>query len=89
MTETLIQPINSTHMNTQISFQSKGNAQCLWTEVLPLHELGRLQVTRASNLEFNNAIQQWEVKGRRGKVRFIAKSRAAWLGWEQDNPPPD
>jgi hypothetical protein len=45
-------------MNTQISFKPDATAQCLWTEALPLHELGRLEITRASNLEFNNTTQQ-------------------------------
>jgi hypothetical protein len=76
---------NQANMNTTITFQPDGTAQCLWTEALPLHELGRLEVSRASNLEFNNTSQQWEVKDRRGKVRFIAKSRSACLEWEQTN----
>ena len=67
----------------------EGTAHCLWTEALPLHELGRLEVTRASNIEFNNATQQWEVKDRRGRIRFIAKSRSACLEWEQQNLQPD
>ncbi len=67
-------------MNTTISFDIDGIARCLWTEALPLHELGRLEITRASNIEFNNTTQHWEVKDRRGKVRFFAKSRSACLG---------
>jgi hypothetical protein len=76
-------------MNTQISFQQDGTAQCLWTEALPLHELGRLKITRASNIEFNNATQQWEVKDRRGHMRFFSKSRSACLEWEQTNLQPE
>ena len=76
-------------MNIQISFKPNGTAQCLWTEALPLHEIGRLQVTRASNIEFNNADQKWEVIDRKGKVRFIAKSRTACLKWEHQNLQPD
>ena len=76
-------------MPINISFNNDGTAQCLWTEALPLHELGRLEVTRASNLEFNNHTQHWEVKDRRGKVRFIAKSRSACLEWEHQNLQPD
>jgi hypothetical protein len=76
-------------MNITISFQPDGTAHCLWTEALPLHELGRLRVTRASNIEFNNLTQQWEVKDRGGKVRFITKSRSACLEWEQQNLQPD
>jgi hypothetical protein len=76
-------------MRTEISFKPDGTAQCLWTEALPLHELGRLEISRATNIEFNNAIQHWEVKDRRGKVRFIAKSRAACLEWEEQNLQPE
>ena len=76
-------------MPINISFNNDGTAQCLWTEALPLQELGRLEVTRASNLEFNNQTQHWEVKDRRGKVRFIAKSRSACLEWEQQNLQPE
>ena len=72
-------------MNITISFTPDGTAQCLWTEALPLYEIGSLQVTRASNIEFNNQTQQWEVKDRRGKLRFIARSRSACLEWEQIN----
>jgi hypothetical protein len=85
------QQTNQELMNITISFSPDGTAQCLWTEVLPLHELGRLEITRASNIEFNNATQQWEVKDRRrrGKVRFISRSRSACLEWEQENLQPD
>src|SRR5512136_1723773 len=76
-------------VNINLQFNTNGTASCLWTEALPLHELGQLQVTRASNVEFNNSSQHWEVKDRRGKVRFIAKSRAACLEWEQTNLQPE
>jgi hypothetical protein len=72
-------------MNINISFKSDGTAQCLWTELLPLQELGRLEIHRATNIEFNNCTQQWEVKDRKGKVRFIARSRSACLEWEEIN----
>ena len=76
-------------MKITISFTPEGTAQCLWTEALPLHELGRLQVTRASNVEFENAAQQWEVIDRKGHVRFFSKSRSACLEWEQQNLQPE
>ena len=76
-------------MNIQISFKPDGTAQCLWTEALPLHELGRLEITRASHIEFKNTTQHWEVRDRKGKVRFFAKSRFACLEWEQTNLQPD
>ena len=76
-------------MTTTISFRPDGTALCLWTEALPLHELGRLEITRASTIEFNHATQPWEVIDRKGRVRFIARSRAACLEWEQENLQPD
>ena len=48
-------------MNIHITFTPDGTAQCLWTEVLPLLELGRLEIHRATNIEFNNSTQRWEV----------------------------
>jgi hypothetical protein len=42
-------------MNINILFNLDGTDQGLWSEALPLHELGRLQITRASTIEFNNA----------------------------------
>jgi hypothetical protein len=72
-------------MNTTMSFHPNGTAVCLWTEAVPLHELGRLEIHRATNIEFNNFAQRWEVKDRRGKVSFIARSRFACLEWEQEN----
>ena len=75
-------------MNITIAFNSDGTAQCLWTEALPLHELGRLQITRASNIEFNNATQQW-VSDRKGRVRFFGRSRSVCLEWEQINLQPE
>ena len=76
-------------MNTSIQFNIDGTAQCLWTEALPLHELGRLKITRASTIEFNNSTQHWAVIDRKGKVRFIARSRSACLEWEHENLQPD
>jgi hypothetical protein len=79
----------TTNMNITISFTPEGTAHCLWTEALPLHELGQLQITRASNIEFNNATQHWEVKDRRGHVRFFARLRSACLDWERQNLQPE
>ena len=75
-------------MHVTISFTPEGTAHCLWTEALPLHEIGRLQITRASDIEFNNSTQQWEVKDQRGHIRFFSKSRSVCLEWEQQNLQP-
>jgi hypothetical protein len=72
-------------MTINISFKPDGTAQCLWTEALPLYELGQLEITRASQIEFNNSTQNWEVKDQKGRVRFIVRSRSACLEWEEQN----
>jgi hypothetical protein len=76
-------------METIVTFAPDGTARCLWTEAVPLHALGRLEINRASNIEFNNATQRWEIEDRKGKVRFFAKSRSACLEWEQQNLQPE
>jgi hypothetical protein len=76
-------------MTIKISFTPDRTALCLWTEALPLHELGRLEIRRASNIEFNNTTQHWEVKDLKNRIRFIARSRSACLEWEQTNMQPD
>jgi len=78
-----------TNMTTTISFRPDGTALCLWTEALPLHELGRLEITRASTIDFSSGAQQWEVKDQEGRVRLIARSRSACLEWEQQNLQPE
>jgi hypothetical protein len=76
-------------MNINIQFNTDGSAHCLWTDAIPLHDLGQLEITRASTIEFNNSTQHWEVRDRRGRVRFISKSRAQCLEWERQNLQPD
>jgi hypothetical protein len=72
-----------------ITFAPDGTAWCLWNEAVPLHELGRLEIHRATKIEFNNPTQHWEVKDRKGKVRFFAKARSDCLEWEQQNLQPE
>jgi hypothetical protein len=45
------------NLNIQINFNPDGTAHCLWTDTISLHELGRLQITRASTIEFNDSTQ--------------------------------
>jgi hypothetical protein len=50
---------------------------------MPVDRSSRAARTRpTSNLDFNNATKQWEVKDRKGKVRFISKSRSDCLEWD-------
>ena len=67
-----------------ITFAPDGTASCLWTEAVPLHELGRLDVQRASTIEFNAVTQQWEVRlvSDPNTIAFSNASREACLEWE-------
>ena len=72
-----------------INIEKDGNANCVWTDNLPLDSLGILNVKRASTVEFNDASQEWEVRfidpnspNSPGAVFFSHKSRAACLQWE-------
>lgn len=59
-----------------------GLGLCLYSEAIDLASLGRLDIRRASTIEFNNQTQRWEVKDLRGQVLFFARSRQDCLLWE-------
>lgn len=72
--------------NHTIAFAPDGNARCLWTEALPLGELGRLDIQRASTVEFNAQTQEWEVRlaSDPDVVAFSHPSRETCLHWERE-----
>jgi len=73
-------------MNTAVlTFSPGGTASCLYTELLDLAAIGQLQITRATNIEFNNTNQFWEVKNPKERVLYFSRSRNACLDWEQHN----
>jgi hypothetical protein len=74
-------------MNAVLTFSTNGTGSCLYTELIDLHSIGRLEVSRATAIEFNNQTQHWEVKDRRGTSLFFARSRQACLSWEHNNLP--
>ncbi len=47
-------------MNPVLTFELDGVVHCLHTDAIPLQSLGTLEVHRATNIEFNSAVQQWE-----------------------------
>ena len=76
-------------MNTTphiITFAPDGTARCLWTEAVPLHHLGRLDIQRASTVEFNGNKQTWEVRlaSTPEAVAFSDPSRDICLNWERN-----
>jgi hypothetical protein len=77
-------------MQHTITFHPNGRATTLYTDKLPLRELGQLSVQRASLIEFNDSTQEWEVfflPIPHSKIRipnFSHPSREACLAWEHD-----
>ena len=66
-----------------ITFTPDGVGQCLYTELVDLRALGRLECRRASVVEFNADTQNWEVRcPGAGAVSFAHPSRHACLEWE-------
>jgi hypothetical protein len=63
-------------------FDSFGQGHCLYTEALDLSSIGSLQIARASNIEFNQGRQEWEVRGSEGQILYSNPSRSACLDWE-------
>jgi hypothetical protein len=73
-------------MNTVVlTVDSSGNGSCLYSELIDLHSIGSLEVTRATTIEFNNKSQFWEVKDTRGIVLYFNRSRTACLSWEHQD----
>ena len=73
-------------MTSVLRFDSKGEIGCLYTEAIDLRSLGKLEVTRATDIVFNDATQEWETKSAAtGEVLFADPSRAACLAWEQES----
>jgi len=71
-------------MSAVLKFKPDGTAAGLYTELIPLDEIGKLEITRASTIEFNNSSQQWEVKVD-GQVLYRHRSRAICLAWESQH----
>lgn len=66
-----------------ISIDTEGTATCLHTDAIALHEIGRLEVRRASTVEFNPDTQRWEVRWPdRPAVVFSDPSRSVCIAWE-------
>lgn len=69
-------------------FAPDGSGRCLYTEAIDLRQLGPLQLRRATTIEFNESLQQWEVQDTGNELLFADPSRAACLQWEQSNLQP-
>ena len=72
-----------------LTFDSHGTVRGLYTEAIDLRSLGPLAIRRATNIEFNHATQQWEIRTLRDScLLFTNASRTACLAWEQEHLSP-
>jgi hypothetical protein len=60
-----------------------GKCECLHTELIDLASLGLLEVRRATEIEFDNLIQEWVVKDTGGRHLHSHESRDECLKWER------
>jgi len=72
-----------------LTFDTRGSVHGLYTEAIDLRSLGSLAIRRATNIEFNHATQQWEIRTLRDScLLFTNASRAECLVWEQEHLSP-
>jgi hypothetical protein len=72
-----------------MTFTPDGTGHCLYHEEIDLHELGSLECTRASNVEFDPGTQCWAVTlPGADRAMFSSPSRQACLDWEREHLTP-
>ncbi len=71
-------------MKAVLTFTPDGLGHGLYTETVDLAALGALKIERASTIEFNGRMQQWEVRLASSPhvVSYSNPSRQACLDWE-------
>ena len=75
--------------NATLRFNPGGHVQCLYTEAIDLHALGRLKIVRATVILFCEKSQEWKVRcATTGKLLLSDPSREACLEWERQNLQP-
>ena len=65
-----------------LTFAENGEGHCLYTEAIELAAIGRLTIKRATTIEFNAAIQKWEVRDAGRALLHVHPSREVCLAWE-------
>ena len=68
-----------------LSFDTTGVGTCFYTEAIALNDIGSLEISRASTIEFNATTQEWEVRNLDNQVLYSNPSRQLCLEWEQTN----
>lgn len=68
-----------------LRFDPTGIGHAFFTEAIDLSAIGRLEISRATTIEFQNERQVWEVKDGNGEILFANPSRSACLHWEHEH----
>ncbi len=68
-----------------LRFDPTGTGHAFFTEAIDLSTIGRLEISRATTIEFQNGRQLWEVKDAQGQILFAHPSRSACLQWEHEH----
>jgi len=68
---------------TTLEIDEDGNVRCLYTDIIDLYSIGKIvKVSKASNVEFNEAKQSWEVLSLSGEVLYTHTNRETAIEWE-------
>jgi len=66
-----------------IEIDENGDLHTLYTDEVDLFEIGKVtNVRKASNVEFNEKDQVWEVLSLEGEVLYTHKNRDEAINWE-------
>ena len=77
-------------MKTIFEIDEEGNLNGLYTDEVNLFSLGRVvNVRKASNVEFDESSQQWQVTSISGKVLYSHPNRETCIEWEIVNFSPN
>jgi hypothetical protein len=68
----------------KVFIRPDGTIEGLHTDIVPLQTLGRLNVTRATNVEFDSERQQWVVSLPNGTELYSHPNREVALKWERE-----
>jgi len=72
-------------MSAVLTFKPSGMVFGIYTEAIPLTEIGALKINRLTEIEFNDSTQEWEAKDMAGTLLFSHRSRQRCLKWEHQH----
>lgn len=76
-------------MDIKLQITATGGIQMLHEDSVDLTEFGRVQMTRVSHIEWDEAYQNWVViSAKTGAILWSARTRAEALAWEKNHYSP-